>query len=781
MDGFPLINANVSLLNTDIGTFTNEEGYYKLENLSSQEYIAEVSYVGYKTLSAKIKVHADKDNDDVNFTLQVQSEYLGELIISSLRVGEDDPFAHIDLSREYIEDRNLGQDVPFLLNHTPSVVVTSDAGTGIGYTGIRVRGSDPTRINVTLNGIPYNDSESQGVFWVNIPDFASSVDDIQIQRGVGSSTNGSGAFGASINLSSLSSDYDAYATLSNSFGSFNTRKHSISLGTGLINDRFVVEGRLSTISSDGYIDRATADLNSHYLSAGYYHGNTTVKAITFSGHEVTYQSWWGTPQSRLDGDRESMQAHAANNGLSESQTDNLLNSDRTYNFYEYEDQVDDYGQDHYQLHFSHETANKLSLRAALHYTKGQGFFEQFKGDDDYEDYGLGLQNGNESGDLIVRRWLDNDFYGTVLGVAKEFRNMKLDLGGAYHIYDGGHFGEIIWGQHLEEVQKDQRYYDNTGNKKEANIYGKLNTDVNSGLHLYVDMQLRSVRYNVEGVDNDLRDLRVDDKLNFFNPKFGLTYDIQGQSSIYFSYARGSREPDRNDYVDAAVGVTPSPEFLNDFELGIKKQGSLSLSANLYYMQYKDQLVPTGELNDVGSNIRVNVPDSYRLGLELSSGYRISEKLDWSANLTLSQNRIKEFTEIIYDYTNGFDIIENKFEDTDISFSPSLIAASTLTAKITDKAKVSLLSKYVGKQYLDNTSNENRLIDAFFVNDILVNWDLGISNLKNASFNIQISNLLNTKYSSNGYTYGYVFGDAVRENFYYPQAGTNVLIGLTVGI
>jgi len=778
--GKPLVAANIVLLNLDRGTSTNSEGYYKFENLNGGLHAVEVSYIGYKAKTKSIKLGIGEEGKSLNFDLQEQSEYLNELIISSLRIGEEEPFTHVDISREYIEQRNLGQDIPFLLNHTPSTVVTSDAGTGIGYTGIRIRGSDPTRINVTINGIPYNDPESQGVFWVNLPDFASTTNDIQITRGVGASTNGSGAFGASINMSSLKSNNKAYGTLSNSVGSFNTRKHTIALGTGLLNDKFTFDGRLSTIKSDGYIDRATANLNSYYLSGSYYTGNSTIKAITFSGHEVTYQSWWGTPQSRLDGNPASMLAHAANNGLSESQTNNLLNSGRTYNFYEYENQVDDYQQDHYQLHFSHEASKQLSLTAALHYTKGKGFFEQFKADDDYEDYGLSMQNGKESGDLVRRRWLDNDFYGVVVGVDKQSDNLSINVGGAYHIYEGDHFGEIIWGQHLEDIEKDYRYYDNTGNKSEANLYSKFSINATPNLNVYTDLQVRSVDYRVDGIDNDQRKLSVDDQLFFFNPKFGLSYKLQNRSKLYFSYARGSREPDRNDYVDAANGVTPQPEFLNDFELGYGKEGRISLNANLYYMQYKDQLVPTGALNDVGSTIRMNVPDSYRLGLELDAGYQISNELSWAANLTLSKNKISAFTEIIYDYTTSFDIVENTYEDTDISFSPSIVGGSTFSYSPIDNFKASLMSKYVGKQYLDNTSDESKIIDAFFVNDLLLNFDFKFKGVEKARIDFQVSNLLNTMYSSNGYTYSYIFGDTITENFYYPQAGINVLLGLTIG-
>ena len=779
-NGEPLSGANIKIQDTSYGTATNEEGFYRIEDLKSGDYTLVVTYLGYKEKIKLINLDASESQRRISFNLIEQAEYLSELIITSLRVGEDEPFSYVDLSREYIEERNLGQDVPFLLNHTPSVVVTSDAGAGIGYTGLRIRGSDPTRINVTINGIPYNDSESQGVFWVNLPDFASSVDDIQVQRGVGSSTNGSGAFGGSVNVGTLRSNNEPYAKLSNSIGSFNSRKHTFSLGTGLLNNRFSLDGRLSTIKSDGYIDRAASNLQSYYLSGGYYNGNTTLKAITFSGKEITYQSWWGTPQSRIEDDQEALQAHAINNGLSDSQTQNLLNSGRTYNYYEYQNEVDNYRQDHYQLHLSHETSNDLSMRAALHYTKGQGFFEQFKGDDDFEDYGLNDQNGQSSGDLILRRWLDNHYYGTVLGVSKMTEQFQLDLGTAYHIYDGDHFGQIIWGQHLQDIQKDYKYYDNTGEKKEFNIYSKLNYSLNTNFNIYADLQYRSLRYNVAGVDNDLRSLSVSDNLNFFNPKFGFNYNLNNQSSLYFSYARGSREPDRNDYVDALAGITPSAEFLNDFEMGYRQRGRLNFEANLYYMLYEDQLVPTGALNDVGSIVRINVPDSYRLGLELSAGYKLSDNMTWSTNATISRNKISEFTEVLYDYTNGFEVVENNFTDTDISFSPSLIASSTFTYVLAKNLKASLLSKYVGKQYLDNTSDENKVINAFFVNDLLFNWDLEFSRLKQSSISLQLNNLFNHLYSSNGYTYGYIFGDTITENFYYPQAGTNFMIGLTLG-
>ncbi len=718
----------------------------------------------------------------------LKTKELDDVIVYATRANKNTPTTYSEISREQIEDVNLGQDLPILLNWSPSLVTTSDAGAGVGYTGLRIRGSDATRINVTINGIPVNDSESHGVFWVNMPDLASSVDNIQIQRGVGTSTNGAAAFGATVNLQTNVPSQDAYAEVNNSFGSFNTRKHTLMYNTGLLNDKWTFESRLSKIASDGYIDRAESDLQSYFLSGGYYGKKTILKALVFGGKEVTYQSWWGTPQAVLENDAAGIEAVIVNNGYTEEQAQNIRTSGRTFNYYLYENEVDNYQQDHYQLHLSHSLTSNLTVNVAGHYTYGRGYFEQFRDDDDFSDYNFdNVTIGDStitSTDLIRRRWLDNHFYGTTFSINYLKSDLELTLGGAWNKYDGDHFGEIIWAQFASNSKIRERYYDNVGEKTDFNIYLKANYQLNNSLNLFADMQVRTIDYRTVGIDNDLRPIDTGDDYTFFNPKVGATYTLNNQSNVYASFAIGNREPVRNDFVDAPNGETPTHETLRNLEVGYRRSGrTFSFQANYYLMDYENQLVLTGELNDVGSNIRQNVPDSYRMGVEFVSAYQFTDELSWEANLTLSRNKIKNFTEILYNYGTNFDefnIEETQFEDTDISFSPNVIGGSRLTYSPFDGFETTLLSKYVGQQYLDNTGNEDRSLDAYFVNDLRLSYDFNMASVKNVNVSLLINNILDVEYSSNGYTFGYAGGDfVVRENYFYPQAGRNFLAALNI--
>ncbi|WP_436514926.1 TonB-dependent receptor [Ekhidna sp. To15] len=718
----------------------------------------------------------------------LKTKELDDVIVYATRANENTPTTYSEITREQIKEVNLGQDLPILLNLSPSLVTTSDAGGGVGYTGLRIRGSDATRINVTINGIPVNDSESHGVFWVNMPDLASSVDNIQIQRGVGTSTNGAAAFGASVNLQTNVPSQDAFAEVNNSFGSFNTRKHTLMYNTGLLNDKWSFESRLSKIASDGYIDRAESDLQSYYLSGGYYGKKTILKALVFGGKEVTYQSWWGTPQAVLENDAAGIEAAIANNGYTAAQAQNIRTAGRTFNYYLYENEVDNYQQDHYQLHLSHSISSSLTVNLAGHYTYGRGYFEQFREGDDFSDYNLNNVTIGDSTvtstDLIRRRWLDNDFYGTTFSINYLNNDLDLTLGGAWNKYDGDHFGEIIWSQFASNSNIRERYYDNVGEKTDFNVYLKANYQLNDAFNLFADLQLRTIDYQTQGVDNDLRAIDTGDDYRFFNPKVGATYVLNKQSNVYASFAIGNREPVRNDFVDAPNGVTPKHETLQNLEVGYRRFGqAFSFQANYYLMDYENQLVLTGELNDVGSNIRQNAPDSYRMGIELVGAYQFTDQLKWEANVTLSRNKIKNFTEVLYNYGTNFDefnVEETQFTDTDISFSPNVISGSRLTYSPFEGFEAALLSKYVGKQFLDNTSNDARSIDAYFVNDLRLSYDFSLASVKNVNLSLLVNNILSEEYSSNGYTFGYAGGDfVVRENYFYPQAGRNFLLALNL--
>jgi len=787
----PLVNATVSLHEIERFEVTGTSGQFSFENIPAGTFKLRISYVGYQNFEQEIRVNGDTRTD-----VQLQpSPIMGdEVVVRATRATGKTPTTFTNIDREKIEAQNFGQDVPFLLNWTPSVVTTSDAGTGVGYTGIRIRGSDPTRINVTINGIPYNDSESAGTFWVDIPDIASSAESIQIQRGVGTSTNGAGAFGASINLQTNTRRETPYAEISNAFGSFNTRKHTFNFGTGLLNNHFVVDGRLSKIASDGYIDRASSDLGSYYFSGGYYTERSILKAVLFGGKERTYQSWYGVPESRLNNDTEAMLTTAMNEGWNEVQTNNLLQSDsRTFNPYLYENQVDDYKQDHYQLHFSHQAGSAFTINTALHYTRGKGFYEEYRFDDDLGNYGIaGIiidDDGNpsdndtiQSSDLIRKRWLDNHFYGATWSVNYDKNDLNLVIGGAANRYEGDHYGEVIWTK-VGAAPYEQQYYFNSGDKRDFNTYLKANYQLSERLNIFADLQYRRIDYTVAGIENDLNDVSVDAEFNFFNPKAGLTFALTDNSQLYGSWAVAHREPVRNDFLDFK-GSDPEPETLNNLELGYRgTREDFAFQANYYLMNYSNQLVLTGALNDVGAFVRTNAGKSYRMGIELQGSAALYQKLSWTANLTLSRNKIESYHEVLEDYGadfSEFNLVENVYEDTDIAFSPNVIAGSALSFTPFRGAEFALLSKYVGKQYLDNTQNEARRIDAYFVNDLRLGYSWQPSFVREVSFSFLVNNIFDEAYESNGYTWGYLGGPVeYRENYYYPQAGRNFMAMISI--
>jgi iron complex outermembrane receptor protein len=777
-----VVGATVRIAETYKGVFTDNNGKYKLSNLKAGNYLVEVSYIGYQT--QQINVEGLNKDTELNFDLKKSQVTLGEYIVSGTRVEENSPFVHTNVTKDDLEKNNLGQDIPILLQNSVSMVSTSDAGAGVGYTGFRLRGSDATRINVTINGIPVNDAESQGTYWVNMPDFASSTESIQIQRGVGSSTNGASSFGGSVNLETSELREKAYGEVSSSYGSFNTHKETVKFGTGLLNNRWAFDGRASNVQSDGYIDRANSDLKSYYLSGGFYGKKLSVKAIAFAGKEKTYQSWWGTPESVISGNKEDLETHAANNWLDSAKTYNLMNSGRTYNYYEYDNETDNYQQDHYQLHISNQFNEKLDATVAFHYTYGRGYYEQFRAGDDFSDYGLNdLVVGATtitSSDFIRRRWLDNDFYGTTYNLNYKAEKLKVTVGGAYNVYDGDHYGEIIWAEFANTSSIRDRYYDNNGLKTDFNSYLKVDYTIAEKTTLFADLQARTIDYTAKGIDSDLQTITVDTNFIFFNPKAGISHKFSDKVRSFASVAVGNKEPSRNDFIDNPANKRPKHESLIDYEFGTElKFKKMLISGNIYYMDYTNQLIVTGELNDVGSNIRANVAESYRAGFELMATFLISKKLKLNMNGTYSQNKIADFTEVLYDYTLGYDVVENNYENTDIAFSPNMIAAASLEYNPFKSLNLMVQTKYVGEQFLDNTSNSNRKIDAYQTVDARISYSIFPKRMKEISFNILANNLLNTMYSSNGYTYSYIVGETITENFYYPQAGTNFLAGITM--
>jgi len=702
---------------------------------------------------------------------------LDEVLVQAVRATKEFPMTFSNLDKEEIAPRNLGQDIPVLMNFLPGVVTTSDAGAGIGYTGLRVRGSDATRVNVTINGIPYNDAESQGTFWVNMPDFASSTESLQLQRGVGTSTNGAGAFGASLNLLTDAFSEKAYARISSSIGSFNTLKNNIKFSTGIVNEHFELSGRLSRITSAGYIDRASSELDGYFLQGAYKDDSTLVKALLFGGHEITYQAWYGTPLARIKNDVARIEGFIVNNGLTDAQAENLRNSDRRYNFYTYENEVDNYKQDHFQLHWNEAVNPNWSTNIALHYTRGRGYFEQFREDDEFATYGFEpLTVSGETvdkTDLIRRRWLDNDFYGTVVAVNHKKRNLDIIFGGGYNIYKGNHFGEVIWARFASNSNIGDRYYDDNSTKTDFNIYAKANYELDDKWSVFGDMQYRGVGYKANGADTGL----VDDTFSFFNPKAGITFDLDPNNNFYFSYAVANREPNRNDYENG----NPKPERLNDFELGWRYfSPSFQLNANAYYMRYKDQLVLTGELNDVGAPLRANVGNGYRLGLELEAHIQLGNKLVLRPNIALSDNRNLDF---LFQRDGQLQNLGN----THIAFSPKLVAASMLSYLPNDNLQVSLLSKFIGKQYMGNIDSGNSVLESYSQTDLSVQYAIETHTfIKSIVLSGLVNNIFDADIVSNGYFF--TFDDdysnpgtitTIEGTGFYPQAGTNFLLGATV--
>ncbi|MFC5269116.1 TonB-dependent receptor [Adhaeribacter terreus] len=772
----PLSGASVQLSNQK-GQLADASGNFNFTNLEAGNYTVRVTYLGFEPITETVALFTDKT---LSFSLQKSTIRTGEVVITATRANDKTGTTFTNVSKEEIEERNFGQDIPYLLEQTPSVVVNSDAGAGVGYTGIRIRGSDITLINVTVNGVPINDPESHGAFFVNMPDLASSVQDMQVQRGVGTSTNGAAAFGASLNIRTLGLNRDAYVEATNGYGSFNTWRHTVSFGTGLINDKFTIDARLSKISSDGYVDRATSDLKSYYLATGY-HGKTgSLKFVTFSGREKTYQAWNGIPQDSLK-------------------------TNRTFNSLAYENETDNYQQDHYQLHYSKNFGSRFDLGGAFHFTRGRGYYEQYKENRKLANYGIEpLVLGDTTiarTDLIQQKWLDNYFYGATFA-ANYFapsERLTATLGGGWNKYLGDHFGEVIWAQYASNSNIRHRYYFNDAVKTDFNIFARANFQATDKLGFFGDLQYRTIGYEIEGIDDNGVDVTMNEvNYNFFNPKAGLTYALNQNQVFYGSFAVGNREPVRSDFTDQTMtGETAQrnalPEKMLNWEAGYRLRGQnamlfgtktrYTLDANLFYMDYQNQLVLTGQLNDVGSPLRTNIKDSYRAGVELAGMLNLNERVELSSTLTLSRNKIQNYTETVYVYNEDYvpeAIIENNYSETNISFSPEVISAHKLEVQPLKGFKVAALYKTVSKQFLDNTSSEDRMINGYGVMDLRLRYTLKPTFMRELEFALLVNNVLNRKYEANGYTFSEMYsGDATRYdyNYYYPQATRNFMVSV----
>jgi len=773
--GLPLTGADVVIENTFQGAVTNANGYYVIKNIKQGTYILNVSHIGYNSSSVITNLASDQE---VNFTLSEANIIAEEVVILATRVKGASRANYTDVRKNEIEERNFGQDIPHILSFTPSMVYSSDAGTGIGYTNFRIRGTDMNRINITLNGVPLNDAESQGVWWVDLPDFAGSVDNVQIQRGVGTSVTGSAGFGATMNFQTFTMNWRPYAIINSTFGSYNTLKNSISLGTGMLNGKFSFDFRMSGVRSDGFIDRAMADLNSYHMQAGYYTGKTMLKFNFFSGKEKTYQAWYGVPSHLLDSDRRFNPA-----GM-------IISSAGDTSFYDNE--TDNYQQDHFQLIFSREFKGNMFFNTTLHYTKGMGYYEEYRQDQSLADYLIAqVITGNDtinSSDLIRRKWLDNDFYGMTWSLLFKEDEIDGSFGGGLNRYNGRHFGRVIWARYAGESEIDHEWYRGTGNKTDGNIFMKANWQVLRKMVVYGDLQYRFISYRIGGVHEDLRILSHDNIYSFFNPKFGFNYDFNSNHSVFFSFAIANREPNRSNFTDAdTTHPPPSHETLFDYELGYKTGlNKFYLEANLYFMNYRDQLILTGEINNVGLPIMTNSPRSYRAGIELSAGLHPWARLNIDANLTLSRNRIKGFTEYIdnWDYWNDPETEPYQYTrdlgERDLAFSPSVIGGSRISYEIINNLRIIFNSKYVGKQFIDNTSSEARILDNYLVNDLTIRYGFRTKLIREIGLSLQVNNLFNTEYESNAWIYRYYLGgEEYYMDGFFPQAGIHLYGGVTL--
>ncbi len=731
--------SRIFLEGTNHITETNDEGYYKLSGITLGNYVLKASILGYEDFEQQIFI--DK-NMNIDIVLKEKTYRLKEIQINALRASGKMPFAYKNINKEEIQNRNYGEDVPFLLQLTPSVVTTSDAGTGIGYTGIRIRGTDPTRINVTINGIPLNDAESQQVYWVDLPDIAGSTESIQIQRGVGSSTNGAGAFGASININTEKIHLKPHLSLEGGYGSYNTSKISAKAGTGLMNGKFSIDARYTSIKSDGYIDRASSALNSFFFTGTRIFQNSTLKFNAIIGKEKTYQAWYGVPVQYIDNDS--------------LRTFNLAGTDYFSKNPPYENQIDDYSQNHFMLFYNLKPNDKTFINFGIHYTKGAGYYEQYKTDEDLKDYGLDTSSFKNS-DIIRQKWLSNDFYGLVYSIKKEFDNSELIIGGAANKYDGDHFGRVVSIIRNPNYDGSHIYYKNTGNKTDASIYTKYLFSFSKKFHTYLDLQYRHISYSIKGNDDDAKNLNLNDKLNFFNPKAGFKY-INNKFSAYSSIAIGRKEPNRVDYINS-LDHLPKPENLYDFEAGINiNRQRFNISVNAYNMYYKNQLVLTGKLDDVGNPIRENVDISYRRGLELECNVQPIESLLFELNATASKNKIKKYTEYIPNWDPPYTPVTINHENTDISFSPSFIAGGTISFDLLSLINknnnqhlyLKTFQKYVGKQYLDNTMNENAKLSSYYFTNFSLDYILVNDIFKKLQISFILNNAFNKKYNTNGW-------------------------------
>ncbi len=765
----PLPGANILFEGTYLATSSNADGLFLMTNIKPGKYVLKVSYVGFQTLQKEVVL--DK-NLRLNLSLQPEIYLNEEVIITAIRADGGSPTSQSQLNAKQIEKSNTGKDLPYVLEAMPSTVVTSDAGNGIGYTGIRIRGTDLSGINVTLNGVPVNDAESHGVFFVDLPDLASSIENIQVRRGVGASSNGAASFGASINVNTGQFSNKPYGEVSSAAGSFNTFKNTLKLGSGLIKDKWAIDGRFSWITSDGYVDRASANLSSLYLSGGYFGKKDILKFVYLNGVEKTYQAWYGIP-------KDSLKTNRTYNPAGE-----IYDHDGNFMGY-YNNQTDNYKQSYYQLHYAHEFNKNLSLTTSLFYTRGIGYYESYKNDEQFADFGMSdTIIGNDtitSSNMVTQKWLDNHFYGINITTNYSASRLKLNFGAGWNNYDGEHYGYIVWSQIARLNEYDRKWYDNTGNKMDYHIFGKATYAFTEKLNGYLDLQYRGINYDIKGTHDDLRDLTQSHTYNFFNPKLGLTYQVNQQHGIYAYAGVANREPNRSVFRDADPSQDIKPERLIDYELGYQLSSRyFSLEANLFYMDYTNQFVLTGKINNVGAPIMTNVNKSYRTGIEVVFASHFLKIIDWNINATYSQNKIYNFEAYVDNWDTWPDQTIENIGKSDISFSPDITASSNLSVKPVKNLSIALITNFVGRQYIDNTSNLDRSLDPYLVNNLQFNYSINTKFIRQLDFILSLNNIFNEQYETNAWVYRYYYENVEYEmNGYFPQAGFNFMAGINL--
>lgn len=778
--GYPLTGATVAVIHTSLAATTDKSGNFLFDKLTEKSYTISVSFIGYAQKSVQAFV-----GKDLIINMEPKSVSINEVTVTSLRATDRSPVAYTNIDKETLSKSNLGQDIPYLLSSTPSLVVSSDAGAGVGYTNFRIRGTDASRINITINGIPYNDADEQGAYWVDVPDLTSSIENIQVQRGVGTTTNGAAAFGANINIQTNNYAPKASGEISASYGSFNTQKTTVKASSGLFMKHWAVDARLSKISSDGYIDRGTVDMKSYLVQAGYYTEKTTLKFLTFGGTEKTYHAWNGVP-------KDSLATHRTYNSCGFMGVD--ANGQSLY----YKDQTDNYTQTNYQFIGVHSFTPAFSINGGLHYTRGDGYYEEYKLDQSLSKYSIapftqGTTTVSKS-DLVRQKKMGNDFAGGIFSLNYSKENLTAQFGGAANCYWGEHWGDVTWTKDYPSNIFPKEYYRNHVKKWDANLYLKVNYELLKHLYLNTEMQYRRVDYSVDGKNDkwdfnvgQMQQLNIAKKFDFFNPKAGLLYRIDNSNECYVSYAIANREPTRTNYTDAKVGNLPTNETLYDTELGYKFHNNvISLGANAFYMNYHNQLILNGKLNDIGEPLSENVLSSFRAGIEVVGSAKFSENVRWDGSVTLSQNRINNFDEYVDVYDENWEWVgqqKNHIGYTPIAYSPSITWNNSFTVTY-GRFEAKWLEQYVGKQYVDNTGSNERALDAYFVANLRFSYSLPVKHLRGIDFSLLINNLNNAKYISNAWTYSYYQGDNSGKQRYsdfgfYPQAGTNFLAGITV--